>query len=64
MSNRLYGWRMKLKICGCVEVDIRDAVMILLKLNETARITIDTPVVATDEFEVKNVVKQGTVSCG
>ena len=44
-------------MCG---VDIRDAVMIL-KLNETARITVDTPVGMTDEFEVKNIVKQGTV---
>ena len=32
-----------------------------MKLNETARITADTPVGVTDEFEVKNIVKQGTV---
>ena len=41
-------------------MDLRDAVMIL-KLNEKASITVDTPVGLTEEFQVENIVKQGTV---
>ena len=43
--------------CG---VDVRDAIMIR-NMNRTAQITIDTPVGTTEEFVVKNIVKQGTV---
>ena len=44
-------------MCG---VDVRDAIMIK-NLNSKAKITIDTPVGMTEEFEVENIVKQGTV---
>ena len=43
--------------CG---VNARDAMMIH-QMNKTAKITVDTPVGMTDEFEVSNIVKQGTV---
>ncbi len=43
--------------CG---VHVRDAVMIH-SMNREARITINTPVGITEEFEVRNIVKQGTV---
>ena len=44
-------------MCG---VDVRDAIMIK-NLNSKAKITIDTPVGMTEEFEIENIVKQGTV---
>jgi hypothetical protein len=44
-------------MCG---VDVRDAITIK-NLNSKAIITVDTPVGKTDEFEVENIVKQGTV---
>ena len=44
-------------LCG---VDVRDAIMIR-NMNKTAQITVDTPVGTTEEFVVKNIVKQGTV---
>ena len=44
-------------MCG---VEPRDAIMIR-NMNRSPRITIDTPVGTTREFDVTNIVKQGTV---
>ena len=44
-------------MCG---VNVRDAMMVR-RMNENATITVDSPVGLTEEFMVKNIVKQGTV---
>ena len=44
-------------MCG---VNVRDAMMVR-RMNENAKITVDSPVGLTDEFKVNNIVKQGTV---
>ena len=42
---------------GMIERDI----LMLYKMNQKAKVIIDTPAGITDEFEIQEIVKQGTV---